>query len=63
MKINHLRNPATFVNSSSPLPPIFLTRGYAKDRNMLLRDTHPLAHFDVRNRNNIAESSLTYHIF
>ena len=60
MKIEPPRNPASFVNFAPP--PIFLTRGYAKHRNMLLRDTHPLAHFDVSKRNNIAESSVAYHM-
>ena len=41
MKINPLRNTATFVNF----------------------DTRPLAYYDVSNRNDIAVSSVAYHIF
>ena len=58
MKIIPLRNPATFVNF---IP--FLTRGYAKHKNELLRLAHSLAHYDVSNRNVIAVSSVAsqYH--
>ena len=58
MKIIPLRNPATFVNF---IP--FLTRGYAKHKNELLRLAHSLAHYDVSNRNVIVVSSVTsqYH--
>ena len=53
MKITPLRNPATFVNFAP-----FLTCGYAKHKNELLRMAHSLVHYDVSNRNDIAVSSV-----